>query len=361
MTFFFNRAVLSGFFLLTFAWSSCIYAQTPVTKIRAWTFNVAGHHQELQKNYGEFLTQVNQEHLPDFIGCQEALNSTNKPLLHALNHKAGKDRYALIKGAERGGPENTSPDELCSIIYDQTKWEKLSPPPELVETILANTIFQLFDIWMLNQASSGKQQILLNKLANQKDNTFQLTWRANHSQTNIGGPFEDRLNEFGPFSRIATWAIFQLKTPETSGKILVVNTQLCRKMNKIIPEHLRKIIYQELVDNLIEAYLAFYSTDPNHLNAILIGDMNDPDCFKKNGGGNIQEDPHIKIDWQEGAGHRPTKNPPNSIDPAGNKDWILFFSERFHLNFLSSKFYCTNIGKVSDHPYVKEATLSFTN
>lgn len=356
-----KRIILTGLFILSCAWSSFSHAQMPATKIRAWTFNVAGHHQELNKNYEKFLTQVDQDHLPDFIGCQEALESTNKSLLHALNKKSGKDQYAVMKGAERGGPDHTSPDELCSIIYDKTKWERLQPPSELVETLLGNANFQLFNTWMINQASAAKQQNLLNKLIGQKNNTFQITWRANRSETNIGGPFEDRLNQFGPFSRIATWAIFQLKNSANDHKILVVNTQLCRKMSKNIPEHLRKIIYQELVDYLIHAYLAYYSTDSNHNNVILIGDMNDPDCFKKNGKGNIQQDPLIPIDWKEGAGLCPTKNLLNTIDPSGNKDWILFFSEKFHLAFLSSKFYSASLGKVSDHPYVKEATLSLTN
>lgn len=313
-------------------------------EVRIWTFNMGGNISTLTKNYSLFLQQVSQ--LPDFIGCQEAVDSTDDQFLKALRKKSmeqgGTVFYELIEGKPRGGIPGSGENERCVIFYDSNKWiRETSLEESLADTLYQNMTKQLMENWNLVLTNEIKA-----KLQNQKAVTFQLTLRVNNAHNSIGGPFKDSKDPFGPFSRIATWAIFTSKI--VGSQVLVVDAHLCRKMNELDPGQ-KEIIYNELVNNLINTYrLAFPDS-----NVILIGDMNDNSCFKNIN--NVKST--IPISWFIGAG--PEVVPPN--ESKGFLDWILFSSPLGQFTAKTSRCFTANTqqtGNVSDHPCVKQATLN---
>lgn len=313
-------------------------------EVRIWTFNMGGNISTLTKDYPLFLQQVS--NLPDFIGCQEAINSTDDSFLNALRKKSIEQGstvfYELIHGKPRGGIPNSGENERCSIFYDSNKWiREVSLEENLGSVLYQNMAKQLMENW--NLLLTNEIQL---KLQNQKAVTFQLTLRVNDAHNNIGGPFKDRKDPFGPFSRIATWAIFTSKIG--GSQVLVVDAHLCRKMNELDLGQ-KEIIYDELVNNLINTYRAAFPDS----NVILIGDMNDNNCFT-----NINNvESTIPITWQIGAG--PEVVPPN--EPKGLLDWILFSSPSGKFTAKTSRCFTANTqktGNVSDHPCVKQAKLN---
>lgn len=305
---------------------------------------MGGNISTLAKNYHLFLEQVND--LPDFIGCQEAINSSDNRFLEALRMKSiaqgGTVFYELIHGHPRGGIPGSGENELCSIFYDSNKWiREISLEESLGGALYQNMVKQLMENWNLVLTHE-----IQSKLQNQKAVTFQLTLRVNNAHNNIGGPFKDRKDPFGPFSRIATWAIFTSKI--AGSQVLVVDAHLCRKMNELDPGQ-KEIIYDELVNNLINTYRAAFPGS----NVILIGDMNDNNCFQNIN--NVKST--IPILWQIGAG--PQVVPHN--ESKGFLDWILFSSPSGKFTAKTSHCFTANTrqtGEVSDHPCVKQATLN---
>lgn len=312
--------------------------------VRIWTFNMGGNISSLTKNYHLFLQQAS--NLPDFIGCQEAIQSTNDRFLEALRKRSTEQGstvfYELIQGEQRGGIPGSGENERCSIFYDSNKWIRdVSLEESLGGALYQNMADQLMKNWNLVLTNEIKS-----KLQNQKAVTFQLTLRVSNAHNNIGGPFKDSKDPFGPFSRIATWAIFTSKIK--GNQVLVVDAHLCRKMNELDPGQ-KEIIYDELVNNLINTYRAAFPDS----NVILIGDMNDNNCF--NNINNVKST--IPISWQIGAG--PEVVPANQSK--GSLDWILFSSPSGTFTTKTSRCFTANTrqtGDVSDHPCVKQATLN---
>ncbi len=344
-----KRSSMSRFFCTIFRMNILIFSLftnlfSYAEEVNIWTFNMGGNISTLTKNYNLFLQQVSI--LPDFIGCQEAITSADNRFLDALRKKSMEQGsavfYELIQGKPRGGIPDSGENERCSIFYDSNKWiREVGLEESLGSTLYQNMANQLMENWNLVLTNEIKS-----KLQNQSAVTFQLTLRVSNAHNNIGGPFKDRKDPYGPFSRIATWAIFTSKI--TGSQVLVVDAHLCRKMNELDPGQ-REILYDELVNNLINTYRAAF---PNS-NAILIGDMNDNNCFN-----NINKvKSTIPISWQIGAG--PSVVPIN--EPKGLLDWILFSSPSGTFTAKTSHCFTANTrqtGDVSDHPCVKQATLN---
>ena len=329
--------------------------QAAAQDVRAWTWNVGGHLSAVNHtttNYEYFLKQVDNSKLPDFVGCQEAVTDTNTAITAALNKR--RSGYQLLAGAPRGGLAAAAPDEMASIIWDSTRWTRIVPDAGLKALLDANQQDVLENTWGLNPTPSE-----LGKLTSQAGYSFQLTLRdpdqGMKPLASVGGPAKDSKVAngvtYGPFSRLATWGIFQNNA--NARKVLVVNVHLPRQMNRDIPAAERAKIYRSLRDGLVMPILGTLAAADR--NVILIGDFNDVE-----GQRNISTDAPLTapLAWTTGVG-KTAKNVVLNTD--GDKDWVLYATAASKLQAPSaSVFYnkSSSYKMVSDHPYVKQAKFS---
>lgn len=104
-----NKFFCTPFKMMIFIFSLFMNQFSYAEEVLVWTCNMGGNISSLDKNYELFLQKVSK--LPDFIGCQEAIDSTNDRFLEALRKKSAF--YELIQGKTRGGIPNSGENERC--------------------------------------------------------------------------------------------------------------------------------------------------------------------------------------------------------------------------------------------------------